>query len=174
VRVLLEAARILAANPGVPAHTVRVIGTGDETYTDSLQGYVAEHGLTNVSFEGHGSAADVQAALRSARCSVTPSLWYDNMPNSALESMAESTPVVAPRHGCFPELIRDGETGVLYEPADAASLADALSALLLDPVRASQLGARAREFVVERHSPDLHYATLMETFERALISRTAA
>jgi glycosyltransferase involved in cell wall biosynthesis len=73
----------------------------------------------------------------------------DNLPIAVLEAMASAVPVVTTRVGGLPELVADGETGVLVEPDDPAALADALTALLLDPARRAALGRagaqRARE-----------------------------
>jgi glycosyltransferase involved in cell wall biosynthesis len=58
---------------------------------------------------------------------------------------AFGVPVVASRVGAIPEVIRDGETGVLVPPGDAAALAAALVRLLGDPALARRLGAAAAE-----------------------------
>jgi glycosyltransferase involved in cell wall biosynthesis len=166
IHTLLKAIDILQASGSeIPQLSVRIVGTGvDEDYVQSLHDFVAEHGLRGVEFVGGKSRPEIAEILRSARCSVVPSLWYENMPNSALESMAEGTPVVAPNHGCFPELIEDGASGLLVEPGDPRSLADALRRLLQNPDVASAMGARATEVAQRDHSPERHYMLLMSTF----------
>ena len=72
-----------------------------------------------------------------------------------LEAMLASLPIVATRVSAVPEVVVDGETGLLVEPGDVEALAAALDALLADPERARALGAagaqRARsEFSVAR------------------------
>ena len=72
-----------------------------------------------------------------------------------LEAMLAGLPVAATRVSAVPEIVVDGETGLLSEPGDSAALAASLEALLADPVRARALGdaglARARgEFSVSR------------------------
>ena len=72
-----------------------------------------------------------------------------------LEAMLAGLPVVATRVSAVPEIVVDGETGLLSEAGDAAALAASLEALLADPTRAHALGgaglARARsEFSVSR------------------------
>jgi glycosyltransferase involved in cell wall biosynthesis len=72
-----------------------------------------------------------------------------------LEAMLARLPVVATRVSAVPEVVADGETGVLVEPGDVDGVASALGALLADPDRARALGeaghARARsEFSVAR------------------------
>ncbi len=69
---------------------------------------------------------------------------------SLVEAMAFSLPVVATRIEAIPEIVSDGETGILVPPRDPAALARALSALLDDPVRARLLGAAGRARAGER------------------------
>jgi glycosyltransferase involved in cell wall biosynthesis len=80
---------------------------------------------------------------------------------SALEAMASGTPVVASRTGGIPEIIRDGETGFLVTPGDAADLRDRLDLLLKNPVLARHMGEAARATVLERF-------TWTKTAERCL------
>jgi starch synthase len=69
-----------------------------------------------------------------------------------LEAMACGTAVVASRVGGIPEVVADGETGLLVPPENPAALADAISALLNDPDRASAMGAAGRVRAVAEFS----------------------
>ncbi len=60
---------------------------------------------------------------------------------------------MASAHGGLPEILRDGETGVLVRPGDPDALADALGALRDDPARRERLGAAAAADVRERFAP---------------------
>ena len=80
---------------------------------------------------------------------------------SALEAMASGTPVVASRTGGLREVVRDGETGFLVTPGDAAELRDRLALLLQNRAWARRLGEAARATVVERF-------TWTKTAERCL------
>lgn len=62
----------------------------------------------------------------------------------SLEAMACARPVVATRVGGIPEVVRDGETGLLARPADPVDLADKLAVVLADPARAAEMGRRGR------------------------------
>ncbi len=63
----------------------------------------------------------------------------------SLEAMACAKPVVASRVGGVPEIVLDGETGLLVPGEDASALSSALETLLADPARAQKLGAAGRE-----------------------------
>ncbi|MBA3747784.1 MAG: glycosyltransferase, partial [Solirubrobacterales bacterium] len=75
-------------------------------------------------------------------------------PLKVLESMAAGVPVVGSRVGQLPDLIRDGETGMLCEVGDPHAIALALAELASDANRRLQMGARARAWVLAHHSWD--------------------
>lgn len=85
-------------------------------------------------------------ALRAADVVVLPSI-SEGLPIALLEAMAHGRPVVAARTGGIPELVTDGEEGVLVDAGDAAGLADALVALAADRGLRQRLGKAARERV---------------------------
>ena len=89
--------------------------------------------------------------LESSRVAVLPSRW-EGMPMFALEAMTLGRPLVATAVGTLPALVRD--CGILVPVGDAAHLADALAAYLLDPARADQAGRTARERIESDFSPD--------------------
>ncbi len=65
-----------------------------------------------------------------------------------LEAMACGTAVVGSRTGGIPEVVADGETGLLVPPGEPEPLAEALNALILDPDRAAAMGQAGRKRVV--------------------------
>ena len=68
---------------------------------------------------------------------------------TALESLACGRPVVGSDVGGIPDMVRDGETGLLVEPGNAVALAKALDRLLQDQDMRAQLGSNGRELVIE-------------------------
>jgi alpha-maltose-1-phosphate synthase len=76
-----------------------------------------------------------------------PSL-YEPLGIVNLEAMACGTAVVASAVGGIPEVVSDGETGLLVPPDNPGALADALGALIADPARAAALGRAGRERAV--------------------------
>ena len=76
-----------------------------------------------------------------------PSL-YEPLGIVNLEAMACATAVVGSRTGGIPEVVADGETGLLVPPGDPGQLAEALNALLRDPARAQAMGQAGRKRAV--------------------------
>ena len=88
-----------------------------------------------------GRVPDVTAWLRRADLLVHPARW-EGFGLALLEAMLASLPVVASNVSSIPEIVRDGETGLLVPPDDAGALAEAVSGVLDDP---GDLGARGYE-----------------------------
>jgi glycosyltransferase involved in cell wall biosynthesis len=86
-----------------------------------------------------GRVGDVAALYRQAAVVVHPARW-EGFGLAMLEAMLAAKPVVAARAGSAPELVADGETGLLVPADDPEALADAVGALLADPGRAEAMG----------------------------------
>jgi glycosyltransferase involved in cell wall biosynthesis len=117
----------------------------------------------------HGDVADVRERLGDIDVLASPS-HAENLPFAVLEAMAHALPVVATRTGGVPELVADGETGLLVEPGDAAALAAALDRLARAPALADAMGRaggrRARHaFSEARTAP--RFASLYRRLLRA-------
>jgi glycosyltransferase involved in cell wall biosynthesis len=73
---------------------------------------------------------------------VLPSL-SEGCPNTLLEAMAAGRPIVATKTGAIPEIIRDGENGLLVDPGDSDQIRDAVLYLLDHPKKAEAMGRKA-------------------------------
>ena len=98
-----------------------------------------------------GSRDDVPRLLRGLDVFVLPSL-AEGISNTILEAMACGLPVVATRVGGNPELVIEGETGLLVSAADPVTLADAVGNYLHDPALARRHGRAGRERVERQFS----------------------
>ena len=147
-RFLLEAASALQArHPGVH---FAVIGRGREysqlaQLRDSLGLSRRVTFITGVS--------DAARYIPAFDIFALPSV-FEGLPVALLEAMALALPCVASSVGGVPELIQDGQTGILTRPRSADSLASALDDLIRTPEYRRRLGGSAREWVRVRHSFD--------------------
>ena len=122
----------------------------DRVYLDSLIARAKRLGIADrVIFTGYRS--DIPALLAETTVFALPSLT-EGLSNVVLEAMAAGLPVIATRVGGTPEIIRDGQNGLLVPPSDPTALKAALTKLLDDPALANGLGASARRSVEERFS----------------------
>ena len=96
-----------------------------------------------------GLRHDVPVLLEMCEAFVQPSL-SEGLSIAILEAMAAGRPVVTTRVGGNPELVMDGETGVLLEPADVPALAAAVGRVLAHPRDARRLGDNGRARVGSR------------------------
>jgi glycosyltransferase involved in cell wall biosynthesis len=133
-RYLLDAApRVLQA---CPSTVFLIAGRGEREAT--LREQTRRLGIdTRVRFLGFRQ--DIPALLAISDVFVLPSL-SEGLSIAILEAMASAKPVVTTMVGGNPELVVDGETGLLVGPADARSLAVAVTRILRDPDRARRLG----------------------------------
>jgi glycosyltransferase involved in cell wall biosynthesis len=110
-----------------------------------------------------GARDDVPRLLAAADLHVLPS-HQEALPNSIIEAMAVGLPVIATRVGGIPELISDGESGLLVEPHDPAALGAAIHALANDPGRRQQMGELNRTTVRERFTLEKSVARYEELY----------
>ncbi|WID94961.1 glycosyltransferase family 4 protein [Bosea vestrisii] len=126
-------------------------GTGPEETT--LRHLAWDLGA-DVAFTGHLDKLELKRLIGEALALVLPSEWYENAPISILEAYALGRPVIGTRIGGIPELVADGETGILVEPGNPAMLAEALATLAsLSPSARAGLGAAGRAWVSREFSP---------------------
>lgn len=127
---------------------------------------LAEELGADVAFTGHLDKPALQRLIGEARALVLPSEWYENAPISVLEAYALGRPVIGTRIGGIPELVADGETGMLVEPANAAMLAEALAALRSLPSSArAAMGATGRDWVAREFTPDNYRDRTLALYE---------
>jgi glycosyltransferase involved in cell wall biosynthesis len=157
----------LAALAGVPDVTLTVAGDGPER--DALEAQAAELGLGGrVRFLGSVPRETVLRLFRAADGSVLPSAW-ENFPHTVVESLAVGCPVIATAVGGIPEVVRDGENGLLVAPKDPAALAAAISWFFSDAELRARLSAAAPGSVAG-YSEEAVFATIELELERAASS----
>lgn len=145
---------------------VHAVLVGDGPERTRLEALAGELGVADaVTFLGARPNVDMPELLRTAEVAVFPSLM-EATSVAALEAMSCGVPVAASRVGGLPEIV-DESVGTLFEPADPASLAIALLALL-KRADLADAGATARQRVVERWSVARLAARHEEIYETLL------
>jgi glycosyltransferase involved in cell wall biosynthesis len=117
-----------------------------------------------------GDRHDVRALLAASQVFVLATR-SEGLPLTVLEAMAAGLPVVASRVGGIPELVVDGETGLLVPPGDPVGLADAIARLLDDRRLRERLGAAGRSRVEQHFGRDAFVEAHLELLRRQLAQR---
>jgi glycosyltransferase involved in cell wall biosynthesis len=91
----------------------------------------------------------------------------EGLGSAALLAMAAGVPVIASRTGGLPEIVSNGETGLLVEN-DAAAIADAIRRLAGDPALARRLGETARRRVISNYTVEHMVRRTMEVYRQVL------
>ncbi len=152
--LLTAAAQLCKAN-----REIEFLFAGDGPDRLQLQSMAKQLGLTN-HIRFLGQCSDVASLLSMLDICVLVSN-SESAPNSVTESMAAGVPVIATRVGGIPEIISDGETGLLVDPGDATQLADAIDFLADNPEARARLGQNSFVYAVE-HFSTAHMRELYE------------
>jgi len=162
VRTLMRAAQGLSG-------TIEIIGDG--LLKEELEREKEKSHINNAHFLGYLSGEQLFDRIRQSHFSIIPSECNENNPISALESFALGKPVVGAKIGGIPELVREGETGLLFESGNVRDLHIKIEELLNNPALVSQMGKRAREIVENEYNSEVHYNKLLETYKNAVAGR---
>jgi glycosyltransferase involved in cell wall biosynthesis len=142
-----------------PDDMVALLG-GPEVRAQAAPGYLSralallpEAARLRVRLHGKRSHDELPSFYARANVVVVPSL-SEAFGTAAVEAMASGVPVVGTTAGGIPEVVADGETGLLVPPGDPAALGAAISALGADPELRRRLGAAGRQLAEERFSFD--------------------
>jgi glycosyltransferase involved in cell wall biosynthesis len=164
--VLLDAVHLLRAG----RRTVRVILVGDGELRAALAARVAREGLAEVvELRGALPHEQVPAILAGATAMVLPSVTardgqMEGIPVALMEAMAWGVPVVSTRLSGIPELVSDGESGLLVPERDPVALAQAMERLAADPELRDRLAAGGRRAVADRFDRRANVARLAALF----------
>jgi glycosyltransferase involved in cell wall biosynthesis len=170
LHTLVEAFRqVVQGDPTKPC-CLRVSGWLGETYRpyfEDLARKLNSWGLSDRFM--HVSAPDHASKVRFLHeidVLSVPTSYREPKGLYVLEALANSVPVVQPRHGSFPELIDSTGGGLLVEPENPADLARALRELRDDPGKREELGSKGRLAVQERFTAEAMARATLEVYRK--------
>ena len=132
---------------------VELLVLGDGPERSGLERHAAALGIADrVRFLGAGTRDDVVALFRAVDVGLLTSAW-ENLPHTLLEALAVGTPVIATAVGGIPEVVVDGENGVLVPAGDVAAIAAAIERLRTDDELRGALAGAAAPSVEELSEP---------------------
>jgi glycosyltransferase involved in cell wall biosynthesis len=121
-----------------------------------------------IDFLGHKSHPEVLQLVKKCRFLVLPSECYENFPYSVLEACANGKPVIASRIGGIPEIVKNWDTGLLFEPGSSEYLSLKIRYLMKHPEKAEEMGRNARIFVKKELNAERYYRRLMDVYESVI------
>ncbi|MFI5178555.1 MAG: glycosyltransferase [Vicinamibacterales bacterium] len=163
-RVLLDA---FAQTPALADVWLMLVGDGP--LRPSLEAYATTLGLRDrVTF--CGTRRDLGNLLPAMDVFALPSLW-EGLPLALILAMGAGRPVVATRLAGIPEVVTDGDSGLLVEPGDSAAIGAALARLCGDAALRARMGGAARAAVLERFGADAYSEAVTRIYDEFLARR---
>lgn len=144
-----------------PEAVLALVGGGDSE--PELRRLVADLGLSEaVVFAG--VRTDMPEVYRVADVVLSASIFGENLPTVLIEASATGRAIAASRVGGIPDIVIDGETGLLFEPGSPEMLADTVCRLLADAGLRGRLGGAARERATREFTAAAWLARLRSTY----------
>lgn len=147
----------------VPNAKVIIVGEGAERR--KLEALVQEERLSDCVFFP-GQVDDIRPIVNLMDVFVLPSI-SDTFPNAALEAMSMGKAVILSDSGGSKEMVKDGESGLIYQAHDTSTLVQLLFKLSREPETRHKLGERARATVIAKYS----FTRMIEDYELLLQNR---
>lgn len=142
------------------AHVIRIAGSGPEAA--QLAGCASLQPL------GALDGTAIRAEMCRATALVLPSICYESFPRTLVEAYACGLPVIASRLGALPDIVEDGQTGLLFAPGDADDLAAKIRWAQAHPEEMRRMGANALARYRREFSAETNYQTLLTIYAQAV------
>lgn len=163
---------LVTAFLGLP-YKLKIIGFSSEGYEDELKEFLGVKKGTsfygsngNIEFLGKKTFEEIEPYLKSCLCTIVPSEWYDNFPNSLIESYAFKKAVIATDLGSLQYMVKDGETGLKFKYKDIDDLRNKIHWIFEHQNEAKKMGENGFELVKTCYSPETHYDALIRLFTK--------
>lgn len=146
---------------------------GDGPLFDEIQEQIASQGITDsVELLGWVDQTEVRELYDGSDVFLLPSVTADDgskegTPTVLLEAQACGLPIVSTYHAGIPEIVDEGESGLLVPERDVNSLREELEKMFEFPENWSEMGAKGRELVERRHSIDAIVSGLSDIYTEA-------
>jgi len=168
---IMEAARRLKGKVSLPFQVILAGPFNDRQEEQRVRTMVASYQLDDtVAFLGTVYDGVKEAAFLQADIFILPS-YSEGIPQSMLEAMAFGLPVVVSNVGGIPEVVRDGEEGLIVKPGDIDALCGALRQLIESVEYRRKMGAAARRRIAMHHTVEIYMRQLRDVYRPLLATR---
>ncbi len=128
---------------------------------------------SNIEYLGQKPLEQIYHLLGQARALIFPSLWYEGMPRTIIESFAKGTPVIASNLGAMASMIVPERTGLHFEAGNAADLVNQVTWMLNHPTYWQVMRHNARQEFEQNYTAERNYEMLMDIYQQAIYSKRA-
>jgi len=122
----------------------------------------------NFKFSGHLNREQLDKLYTDSRMIVLPSICYETFGLPLAEAALRSKPVICSRIGALSEIVKDGVTGLLFEPGNVDELAEKIRYLWDNPELCKKMGQAGREKALREYSPEKYYKRMTVIYKEAI------
>ena len=145
---------------------LKIIGEGPQKKT--ILNYIRKNKLDNIELLGYKNKKELLDLVKKSRLVVVPSIWYENNPVVILESFAAGKPVIGSNLGGIPELVKDRQTGFLFQSGDSKDLAQKIKSVYNNEQLILQMGKNCRTWVEKNCSSQKHLQEILKIYNEVL------
>lgn len=157
---------LLKVAKNLPNINFKLVGRGPQE--EILRNITKKKRLRNVEFLDHRESKRLNPIISDSYFTILTSIWYENLPNSILESFILGKPVIASNIGGIPEVIENDSTGFLFETGNTEDCISKIKKLWNNPYLVKKMGENARSYVKKRFNPERHHKQLMNIYKKAI------
>ena len=147
---------------------LKIAGTGDEIYVEKLKESSIDN--LNIEFLGFTNGEQKVQLFRESSFLVIPSICYESFGIVALEAYSYGKPVIASNIGGLPFIVKDQETGLLFEAGNAEALKEAIN-MMIENEHFIKLGINGYHYYQENFTEKQNYPQLIEIYESAIAAK---
>jgi glycosyltransferase involved in cell wall biosynthesis len=148
-------------------YPLKIIGNSHSGYDKVLKKYAQDNNINNIEFIDAKYGEELNNYYANSRFVIMPNIWYENMPNVALEAMSFGKPILTSNLGSMKEIVKENFNGFLIKPNDIGEFKNKLTLLFENKNLCKTLGHNSFN-ESKKYNPEKHYEKLINVFELSI------
>ena len=149
---------------------IPLIIRGDGKLEQESQDFIHVHNIKCAEIIQRLTEEELAQLIKNARFLIWPSEgFYETFGIVAIKCFAQGIPVVGSNIGVMTEIVKNGETGLLFNPGDPVDLAAKVVWLWNHPEESDRMGRNARKEYEDKYTPERNYQMLMKIYEKVMV-----
>jgi len=170
INILINAIDLLVNQYNLKDIKIKIIGKGKYNYINNLKKEIKEKGIeNNINFIGNIDNNKLYKEYQRCCAVIIPSNWLENCPLVCLESMANKTPVIGSNVGGLKDMIKNNNTGFIFNMGDYKELANCIKSLYNNKNLLRKLSNNAEIRFNKFYNKDIHYNKLINLYNELII-----